>query len=60
MLFALFGMAELDHVVIPNASPVINIASQIFFACYEWTMIIILINILIARMSETYNNMAVS
>ena len=59
MLFSLFGVVELDDFIIPDASPVINIMSQLLFATYEWIMIIILLNILIARMSETYENMAV-
>lgn len=60
MLFSLFGVVELSDFVISDAAPPINVMSQILFACYEWMMIIILINILIARMSETYDDMAVS
>ena len=41
-------------------SEVMNFVYLVLFACFEWVMIIILLNILIARMSQRYENVAVS
>ena len=61
MLFSLFGIVELSDFIIDGyPSEVINAMSQIMFATFEWLMIIIILNILIARMSETYSDLAVS
>jgi hypothetical protein len=59
--WAIFGIADSNTFNMDGYSAeLIEVVAYILFACYEWIMIIILINILIAMMSESYDIISVS
>ncbi len=63
MLFSLFGLTDIGDLVIEgygDSLMLVNFMMQVLFASFQWIMLIILLNILIARMSETYSDLSVS
>jgi hypothetical protein len=61
LFWAIFGIADSSTFNMEGYSTaLIETIAYILFACYEWIMIIILINILIAMMSESYDMISVS
>jgi hypothetical protein len=63
MLFSMFGMTDADALLVKDYGTTmvsVNFMLQFLFASFQWIMLIILLNILIARMSETYSDLSVS
>lgn len=63
MLFSMFGMTDADALLVEDYGTTmasVNFMLQFLFASFQWIMLIILLNILIARMSETYSDLSVS
>ena len=60
LFWAIFGIGD-PTVFTINGYPtdIMQIIALVLFAVYEWLMIIILINILIAMMSESYEMISV-
>lgn len=61
VFWSIFGMADYDAVELGvYGSSITSIVGEILFGIYNWIMIIILINMLIAMMARSYETIAVS
>lgn len=60
LYWSMYGLIELDHTELKEKHEVTELIGKLMFGSYSWIAFIVLLNLLIAMMSNSYQNISVS
>lgn len=60
LYWAIYGLVDLDHLELEEDHEFTEFIGKLMFGSYSWIGIVVLLNLLIAMMSNSYQNISVS